>query len=71
MTDREKVINNVKEAIGIMDEALDLLKEQKPKMIFHGVDGISYANCPNCGRRINDDDNPYCCESCGQGIKWD
>ena len=69
--DREKVINNVKEAIGIMDEALDLLKGRKPKIILHGVDGISYADCPNCGKQINDSDNPHCCESCGQGIKWD
>ena len=42
-----------------------LLMEQKPKIILHGVDGISYANCPNCGKRINDSDNPYCCEYCG------
>lgn len=50
---REKVICNsnltaCREVYCLPNEALDLLKEQKPKIILHGVDGISYANCPNC-----------------------
>lgn len=69
MADREK--SSCREVYCLPNEALDLLKEQKPKIILHGVDGISYADCPNCGKQINDSANPHCCESCGQGIKWD
>ena len=58
--------------IDIVSDSIALLKEPvKPKMILHGVDGISYADCPNCGKQINDSDNHHCCESCGQSIKWD
>lgn len=52
--------------------ALELLKEQKPKLVRYTA---STVRCPNCNKQIT---NKGCihreinyCWKCGQAVKWD
>ena len=49
------------------DEAIELLKKQKPMMPYN-IDKVG-GNCPICGLRMARGHN-YCYQ-CGQAVKWE
>ena len=51
-----------------IDEALELLKEQKPKLVK--VDG-DYVLCPSCGNELYTYPQQKFCDECGQAVKWE
>lgn len=55
----------------ILRDALDILKEQEPKMV---VQTTSTIRCPGCGKQITSKgaihrEIKYCWK-CGQAVKW-
>lgn len=87
MPDREKVIRHFQDAIeasgannkwrfvraDIIEEAVELLKEQEPvepKKIPHSITypGSTYI-CGNCKIIILEPDDNYC-SNCGRAVKW-
>lgn len=85
MPDREKVIKGLKnlrdaiatdfiheadQAVGTIDDALTLLKEQEA--VVPEVEGSSntwWHVCGNCHTGINP--NAKYCHQCGKAVKWD
>ena len=57
---------------GLKRDALELLKEQEPKLVRYTA---STVRCPNCNKQITTKgcihrDIKYCWK-CGQAVKWD
>ena len=55
-----------------LDDVIDLLKEQEPKLVHVTADinRRKIGECPNCGKMINSGDYPNYCGRCGQAVKW-
>lgn len=51
-----------------------IIRQQKPetkrKAVVLGASPRKYANCPECGKLINDMDNPAACGHCGAWVEW-
>lgn len=86
MTDTEKAISllqqclderpyaavRVNQIMSCIQEAVDLLKEQEPKLVRYTA---STVRCPNCNKQITTKgcihrEIKYCWK-CGQAVKWD
>ena len=86
MTDTEKAISllqqclderpyaavRVSQIMSCIQEAVDLLKEQEPKLVRYTA---STVRCPNCNKQITTKgcihrEIKYCWK-CGQAVKWD
>lgn len=52
----------------MMRDALELLKEQEPKLVK--VDG-DYVFCPSCGNELFTYPQQKFCDECGQEVKWE
>lgn len=57
----------------IIDNAVDLLKEQEPKQVNDIAQQISCFSgiCPSCGKMLNTTCNKNFCGECGQEVKWE
>lgn len=65
-------VGECKNAVVWLDEALELLKAQEPKLVHVTADinRRKIGECPNCGKWINSGDYPSYCGRCGQEVKW-
>ena len=73
MTNREKVITELKAYINyleplcsIVKDAIELLKEQEPKRMWLCNGELC---CPQCGALCKS--YYHYCDECGQAVKWD
>lgn len=62
----------VHQIMSCIQEAIDLLKEQEPKLVRYTA---STVRCPNCNKQITTKgcihrEIKYCWK-CGQAVKWD
>ena len=62
----------VSQIMSCIQEAVDLLKEQEPKLVRYTA---STVRCPNCNKQITTKkcihrEIKYCWK-CGQAVKWD
>ena len=59
----------------LMQDALDLLKEQeaKPVKVTKNAYNYEFYHCPNCGRgfELTYYKRPAYCDQCGQAVKWE
>ena len=58
---------------GIAQDAIELLKERKPRKVknIRKVTNICFCgDCPSCGGRIYNTLNPNFCGHCGDRIDW-
>ena len=86
MADRDNVINHFQDAIeasgnghkwrfvrvDIIEDALELLKEQEPiqMKVLEDYGSIKFGCCPKCKSLINNRNYPKSC-GCGRAVKWD
>lgn len=63
----------------LADDALDLLKEQKPVLLknqhkpgghFINANSPWKSKCPRCGKKVEGRQTRFC-KYCGQAVKWD
>ena len=47
--------------------ALELLKEQEPKLVKFDEDSV---HCPSCGNELFTYPQQKFCDECGQAVKW-
>ena len=73
-------IHEADQAVGTIDDALELLKEQEekqtPKPIIHGYKEEYWGEeeiCPVCGKRWQSAyiDSTHFCPGCGQAVIWE
>lgn len=50
------------------NNAMNLLKEQEPKLVK--IDG-DYVLCPSCGNELFTHPRQKFCDECGQAVKWE
>lgn len=70
----EMGIPRVKLPRSLIENALELLKEQEPKTvkIKKNVYNHEFYYCPRCDRGFEDFfRKPMFCDKCGQAVKWD
>ena len=84
MPDREKVINDLQDAVNddwmwqhadyyakAMENAIALLKEHEPlEPITDGNEHIHVFRCRKCNRILQRNNEMDYCPKCGQPIKW-
>ena len=59
--------------VGLALAALYMLEEKEPKQvhILSHINNHKVGECPNCGRRISQENSPNFCGVCGQAVKWE
>ena len=68
-------IHDTYQAIGTINDALELLKKQKPMKVIDRNVSIGYAICPSCKKIVIHQQIDFTitnyCGRCGQAVKWE
>ena len=61
------------DAIEVMEESLELLKERLPRKVknIRDLADLLIGQCPSCGEKLNNEVNPNFCGFCGDRITWE
>ena len=58
----------VMEYLNSLTDAIELLKEQEPKLVRIDEDSV---HCPSCGNELFTYPRQKFCDNCGQAVKWE